>query len=216
MTASTAFSALHALAVIVWVGGMFFAHVVLRPSVSALEPPQRLALMDRVLGRFFVWVWVAVVVLPATGYGLVFLALGGFAAAGMHVHLMQAIGWIMIIVFVFLHAVPYRRFHGAVTAEDWATAGSAPRPHPAPRRDQPGARPDHRRDRRLGPVLELSAHALRRLCISTSACPVRCTGHLSAARPPDTSCLQRRDWTNGCRWPTNGGAQETRLPREVP
>ena len=47
---------LHVLGVIVWIGGMVFAHVFLRPAVAAvaqLEAPVRLRLMHDVLGRFF-------------------------------------------------------------------------------------------------------------------------------------------------------------------
>ena len=45
--------ALHILCIVVWVGGMFFALVVLRPSLAALEPAQRIALHNRVFRRFF-------------------------------------------------------------------------------------------------------------------------------------------------------------------
>ena len=41
---------LHLLATVVWVGGMFFAHVALRPAVAALPPPVRLPLVDRDAG----------------------------------------------------------------------------------------------------------------------------------------------------------------------
>ena len=34
--------ALHVLAVVLWVGGMAFAHFFLRPALATLEPPQRL------------------------------------------------------------------------------------------------------------------------------------------------------------------------------
>ena len=44
---------LHVLAIVVWVGGMVFAHFFLRPAVARLDPPARLALMHDVLGRFF-------------------------------------------------------------------------------------------------------------------------------------------------------------------
>jgi hypothetical protein len=47
---------LHTLAAVVWVGGMFFAYNVLRPSTGPLEPAERLALWQRVLSRFFPWV----------------------------------------------------------------------------------------------------------------------------------------------------------------
>jgi len=53
----------HILAAIIWIGGMFFAHVVLRPSAGALDLPTRLALWDRVLGRFFMWVWLSIAAL---------------------------------------------------------------------------------------------------------------------------------------------------------
>ena len=62
---------IHLLAALIWVGGMFFAYVVLRPAaVEALEPPQRLRLWDAAFRRFFVWVWGAVVVLPASCRGV--------------------------------------------------------------------------------------------------------------------------------------------------
>ena len=48
---------LHILAIIVWIGGMVFAHFFLRPSLSVLEPPQRLRLMHAVLGRFLSRCW---------------------------------------------------------------------------------------------------------------------------------------------------------------
>ena len=44
---------LHVLSIIVWVGGMVFAHFFLRPAIARLEPPVRLRLMHEVLGRFF-------------------------------------------------------------------------------------------------------------------------------------------------------------------
>ena len=50
---------LHVLSLIVWVGGMVFAHFFLRPAVATLEPPLRLRLMHDVLGRFFKAVLVA-------------------------------------------------------------------------------------------------------------------------------------------------------------
>ncbi|MCX7168828.1 MAG: hypothetical protein NTY41_00670, partial [Proteobacteria bacterium] len=56
---------LHLISVTVWVGGMFFAYVCLRPVVAAqLQPPQRLPLWAAVFARFFPWVWLAVVLIP--------------------------------------------------------------------------------------------------------------------------------------------------------
>jgi len=77
--------AIHTLGAIVWVGGMFFAYVILRPSAGALEPAVRLSLWCRVFSRFFGWVWLSVAALLASGFGMVFLALGGLAAIGLPV-----------------------------------------------------------------------------------------------------------------------------------
>lgn len=120
---SPAFNALHAVASAIWVGGMFFAYVVLRPAAGAMEAPQRLTLWNNVFPRFFAWVWGAVVVLPATGYYAVFSDFGGFAQSGLHVSLMHGLGWAMIAIFLGLYFVPYRRYRAAVAAADWAGAG---------------------------------------------------------------------------------------------
>lgn len=120
---SSFFNALHALAAVVWVGGMFFAYMVLRPAAGAMDAPQRLALWDRVFPKFFAWIWGAVVILPATGYYAVFADFGGFAQSGLHVSLMHGTGWVMIAIFLGLYFVPYRRYRVAVAAADWAGAG---------------------------------------------------------------------------------------------
>lgn len=59
---------LHVLAALVWVGGMFFAWLILRPAaVAALDGPARLRLWVEVFQRFFVWVWIAIAVLAISG-----------------------------------------------------------------------------------------------------------------------------------------------------
>jgi len=114
--------ALHVLAAIVWVGGMFFAHQCLRPALDAVEPPVRLPIMAGALRRFFVWVWLAVAVLLLTGFGQI-VALGGMAAWGPHVHLMIALGILMMLLFGHLYFAPNRRLQAAVAARDWPVAG---------------------------------------------------------------------------------------------
>ncbi|MBF0246841.1 MAG: CopD family protein [Alphaproteobacteria bacterium] len=116
-------STAHTLAAVIWVGGMFFAHMVLRPSLLAEAPPLRLAIWSRVFSRFFAWVWAAAIVLPATGYAMVFVDFGGFAAAGRHVTVMHIIGWIMVTLFAFLFFQPYAAFQRAVGRKDWPEAG---------------------------------------------------------------------------------------------
>ena len=124
MTAITSLSLiLHTLSAVVWVGGMFFAHQVLRPAAAALEPGPRLALWSRVLGRFFAWVVAAIVLLLVTGYAMVFSVYAGFAGIGLHIHLMQGIGILMMLLFFHLYFAPWRRFRAAVAREDWAEGG---------------------------------------------------------------------------------------------
>lgn len=113
----------HAIFAAVWVGGMVFAYMVLRPSVDELEPPVKLALLAAVFRRFFIWVWHAVVLMPLTGYAVLFWTYGGFAGSGMHIHLMQATGWVMIAIYLSLFFGPYKRFKTAVAAENWPAAG---------------------------------------------------------------------------------------------
>jgi len=115
----------HVLATVVWVGGMFFAHQCLRPVVLAqLEGPQRLRLWNGVFGRFFPWVWLSVLLLLASGHGLIY-AFGGFRAVPMQVHLMTGIGYLMAAIFAFIYFVPYARLRRAVAAEDWKAGAAA-------------------------------------------------------------------------------------------
>ncbi len=116
---------LHLLAAVVWVGGMFFAYMALRPvAANLLEPPLRLALWAQVFKRFFPWVWMAVIVLLGTGFWMVFAVFGGMTQAGMHVHLMIALGVVMVLLFMHVYYGPFRRLQQAVTISDWP-AGAA-------------------------------------------------------------------------------------------
>jgi uncharacterized membrane protein len=114
---------LHTLSAVVWVGGMFFAHQVLRPAAASLEPAPRLTLWSRVLGRFFAWVFAAIILLLLTGYSLVFAVYSGFGGVGLYVNLMQGIGILMMLLFLHLYFAPWRRFRAAVAGQDWAEGG---------------------------------------------------------------------------------------------
>jgi uncharacterized membrane protein len=115
--------ALHALAAAIWVGGMFFAYVILRPSVAELASSERQRLWDRVFGRFFPIVLGCVAVLLLTGYHLLFAGFGGFGGAGVHVHIMHLTGWVMFLLFFHLYFAPWRRYHRAVVAGETEAAG---------------------------------------------------------------------------------------------
>ena len=113
----------HVLASVVWVGGMFFAHQVLRPSAMGLEAAPRLELWSRVLGRFFLWVIAAILLLLATGLAMVFLIFGGFAHLPGYVQLMMGLGIVMMLLFLHLYFAPWRRLRAAVARRDWAEGG---------------------------------------------------------------------------------------------
>jgi uncharacterized membrane protein len=119
--------AFHTIAAIVWVGGMAFALLVLRPAAAALPKPLAVALWRQVFQRFFALVWVAIVVLLASGYGTIFLGFGGFAAVGVHINIMQSLGLVMMILFVAMWAKPWRDFRRAVDAQQPEAAGKAMR-----------------------------------------------------------------------------------------
>src|ERR1700747_3370931 len=78
--------ALHILGAVVWVGGMFAIYVCLRPALGTLEPPQRLRLMRVTFEKFFPWVWLAILLLLASGYLMLFTTFGGFAPPGPRPH----------------------------------------------------------------------------------------------------------------------------------
>ena len=114
---------LHLLSAVIWVGGMFFAYVCLRPvAATVLEPPQRLQLWAHTFVRFFTWVWGAIIMLIITGHAMIALY-GGFGAIGKHVHIMLAVGYVMFLLFGHLYFVPFKRMKRAVEAADWAAAG---------------------------------------------------------------------------------------------
>lgn len=115
---------IHMLAALVWVGGMFFAYVVLRPAaVEILEPPQRLRLWDAVFRRFFRWVWGAVAILLASGFYMIYLY-GGFAYAPNHVHAMLAMGLLMMAIYGYVFFACYVPFKLLVAKQDWKGAGN--------------------------------------------------------------------------------------------
>ena len=118
--------ALHALAALAWVGGMLFAHVVLRPALAEMAPPLRLGLWRRVLPRFFALVWLSIALLLATGYGVLFLGYrGGFTGGGMHIDIMQITGLIMVANFIYMYFGPFQAFKRRVDTEELVRAADS-------------------------------------------------------------------------------------------
>jgi uncharacterized membrane protein len=115
---------LHVTAVVVWIGGMFFAYVCLRPAAAQLlEPALRLRLWAQVLARFFVFVWGAVALILVSGMAMI--AAVGFAAAPRPWHLMMGLGLLMAGIFAYVFFVPFGALKRGVAAEDWKAGAAA-------------------------------------------------------------------------------------------
>ena len=63
---------LHYLATIMWIGGMAFNILVLRPSMAAIDQNQRTTLGTKVLKRFIIFAWLSITVLILTGIPIAF------------------------------------------------------------------------------------------------------------------------------------------------
>ena len=111
--------ALHVLSAMIWVGGMFFAYMAMRPAVvEVIDASQRGLLWCRTLSRFFLWVWAAVILLPVTGYWMIFSVFGGMSGVGWHIHLMQGVGIVMILIYFHVFFAPFWRLKQAVANQD--------------------------------------------------------------------------------------------------
>lgn len=116
---------LHVVFAALWVGGMAFAILALRPALSVLEPPQRLALMGRVHKRFFLIVWHAMPIVLVSGYWLLFGHYGGFRGVGWHVHLMHLTGLLMAAIYLAIFFGPWRAMRAALAAGTLPAAAAA-------------------------------------------------------------------------------------------
>lgn len=111
---------LHLLAALIWVGGMFFAYMALRPAASSLlEPSLRLALWVQVFRRFFPWVGLSIAILFISGFWMISNFFEGMKNVGPHVHGMAALGFVMALMFLHIYFAPFRRLKQAVIAKDW-------------------------------------------------------------------------------------------------
>ncbi|MCB4796502.1 DUF2269 family protein [Pseudomonas sp. NP21570] len=125
MTSFALLYTLHVLAATVWVGGMFFAWMVLRPAaVAVLQAPERLTLWADVFRRFFVWVWVAVLVLPLSGIGMWHMRFGPLESAPHYVHIMAGLYLVMLALFLRIQLLQLPVLKRAVEAERWPDGGA--------------------------------------------------------------------------------------------
>ena len=121
----------HLLSLIVWIGGMVFAHFFLRPAVAQLEAPARIRLMQDVLGRFFRAVLWAAGLTLGTGLWMIgrvakqAVQSGGSFAMPLEWTVMATLGIVMVAIFGHIRFALYKRLSRAVTASDWPAGGAA-------------------------------------------------------------------------------------------
>lgn len=117
---------LHILGVVVWVGGMFFAYMALRPAAAnVLDGASRLKLWSGTFKHFFPWVWVSIVLIFASGYFILFSLIGGFAKAAVYIHAMHGLALLMLLLFLHVFFAPYNRLKKAVAHEEWDIGAKA-------------------------------------------------------------------------------------------
>ena len=112
---------LHILAVIVWLGGLFLC-VVSLPGTRDLDAGIAMSLWHRTLSRFFAWAWVSLLLILATGMGMVFLKFGGFADIPILHQVNRAIGIPAIALQGYLYFGPWRQFRRAMSRHDLTNA----------------------------------------------------------------------------------------------
>jgi len=115
---------LHLLAALIWVGGMFFAYMAMRPASQFLEPAMQLTLWSNTLKHFFPWVWFSIISILVSGFWLIAVS-GGMGDVGSHVHVMLLLGIIMILMFMHVFFAPYKKLTHSVESKDWETGTRA-------------------------------------------------------------------------------------------
>lgn len=112
----------HLLGMLIWIGGMVFAHACLRPEAARLDPPVRLPLLAGVLGRFFGLVMLALVLIWVSGAGLL---MGGSSFPRLGLHAMIGLAAVMTVIYLVIRFRWYRQMTGALAAGDLPAAGRA-------------------------------------------------------------------------------------------
>ncbi|PKO27737.1 MAG: hypothetical protein CVU36_18915 [Betaproteobacteria bacterium HGW-Betaproteobacteria-9] len=122
---------LHILAIVVWIGGMVFAHFFLRPAALQLPPPQRVPLMHGVMQRFFAAVLVSIATVLVSGLWMIGRLAKETVQAGLAFNMpldwtiMATLGIVMMAIFGHIRFALYKRLSKAVAASDWPAGGAA-------------------------------------------------------------------------------------------
>lgn len=101
---------LHVLGAVVWVGGLFFMLLIMRPAIASLDAPQRVDVYRAAFHRFLRMLWVVIPGMLITGYAMMFGEYGGFTDGNWNLHLMHMLGLGMAALFVTIWFGPYQPF----------------------------------------------------------------------------------------------------------
>lgn len=102
--------ALHVLGAVVWVGGLFFLMLIMRPAIADLDPAQRVDVYRAAFHRFLRMLWVVIPGVLLTGYIMLFGEYGGFIDGKWNLHLMHMLGLGMSVLFLTTWFGPYQPF----------------------------------------------------------------------------------------------------------
>jgi uncharacterized membrane protein len=122
--------AIHLLSIILWIGGMMFVAMFLRPALAALEPPTRVKLMHDVLGRFFRAVSMVALATLLSGVWMIGSVAKQTSQGGapwsmpLEWTVMAALGVLMIVIFAYIRLRLYPRLTHAVNAANWPGGGA--------------------------------------------------------------------------------------------
>ena len=122
---------IHVLSIVLWIGGMAFAHFFLRPAVAQLEASVRLRLMHDVLGRFFQAVLVASLLTLISGVWMLgrvakqVVQSGGSFEMPLAWTVMAVLGIVMVAIFMHIRFVLFKRLGQAVAASEWSAGAAA-------------------------------------------------------------------------------------------
>ncbi len=101
----------HVLAILIWIGGMFYTLFVLRPSLSVLGE-EKGKFVVTAMGRFFPLVWLAIILLFITGgYRVQYHIHSGIFVSKLVIYT------IMVLVFSYIYFGLFRKLRTAEKLE---------------------------------------------------------------------------------------------------
>ncbi|NPB08344.1 MAG: hypothetical protein GXN96_05390 [Aquificae bacterium] len=99
---------LHLFFAMLWIGGMLYTSLFLQPAAREAEEKCRDQILPRSMGKFFLGVWVSILVLFGTGMALWHTFRPDFFKNPLF-HIKLLLFAIMVLNFAYIHLYLYRR-----------------------------------------------------------------------------------------------------------